>query len=170
MVIEEGRKYKLRFNASPEQLHPAEKELYSEFIPCSMDRVADKVWVKFVGPMLLGSHDVLKLSELEKSPLVSEVVDYVPGYKVGRIVELKRECLGNIAGTKGVVYENYGEGGCSVIFENGAYDGFSPSDQRLCLKYAENSYSKLEKYQFTTVSKLVVDFKNGLFNESLGIK
>ncbi len=44
--------------------------------------------------------------------------------KVGTICKLKVDCLGNKAGTLGVVFYNYGDG-IQAIFENGGYDGFS---------------------------------------------
>jgi len=44
--------------------------------------------------------------------------------KVGTICKLKVDCLGNKAGTLGVVFYDYGDG-FQAIFENGNYDGFS---------------------------------------------
>ena len=44
--------------------------------------------------------------------------------KVGTICKLKVDCLGNKAGTLGVVFNDYGDG-FQVIFENGSYDGIS---------------------------------------------
>jgi hypothetical protein len=38
--------------------------------------------------------------------------------RVGTILSLKRECLGNAVGSKGVVFYDYGSG-FQVIFENG---------------------------------------------------
>lgn len=43
---------------------------------------------------------------------------------VDTVVKLRQECLGNPAGTLGVIFYNYGDG-FQAIFENGNYDGFS---------------------------------------------
>ena len=92
-------------------------------------------------------------------------------YSVGTIVTLGRECLGNAAGSKGVVYEHYSIGnetcGCSIIFPNGNYDGFSEK----CLELFEvNPVGKselLSDYIFENVSVLDRDFKRGLFERYL---
>ena len=52
--------------------------------------------------------------------------------EVGSIVQLNKAMLGNDKGTYGICYEEYRIGsveGCSFIFENGKYDGFSPVEQ-----------------------------------------
>ena len=87
---------------------------------------------------------------------------------IGDTVVLLREVLGNDAGTKGVVYEEYdlGDGpGASVIFENGNYDGFSVDDQKNFLHHVGH-YNPCENYQFTNVMQLSRDFDAGFFNDA----
>lgn len=87
--------------------------------------------------------------------------------KVGTIVELLRPMLGNKAGVKGVVYENYNIGhgpGISVIFVNGEYDGFSVDERKFLKKVGFNK--KLSYYIFTNVMKLSNDFRDGFFNDA----
>ena len=77
--------------------------------------------------------------------------------KVGTIVKLKLACLGNKAGTRGVVFLDYGTG-FQAIFENGNYDGFSEminmphdmSEAGLFLDYV-GFCKELESYQFQNV-------------------
>jgi len=95
--------------------------------------------------------------------------------KVGTICKLKVDCLGNKAGTLGVVYYNYGEG-VQAIFENGSYDGFSstrplpsaiPSEGQIEADYflEEVGFEEsLASYQFTNVIQLSTDYRNGLFD------
>lgn len=65
------------------------------------------------------------------------------------------------------MYETYsdfeGRGtACSVIFENGEYDGFSVRDQQEFFEYVKDvDFS----YNFTNVMKLSRDFDSGLFNK-----
>jgi hypothetical protein len=92
-------------------------------------------------------------------------------FRIGDIVSLKTSCLFNTAGTLGVVYEQYedfdypDELGISVIFENGAYDGFSFDEQKVFLQL-EGSAKEEEilNYQFTNVLQVEKDFRNGLWN------
>ena len=88
--------------------------------------------------------------------------------QVGSIYRLKRDILGNSAGTIGVVYEIYGDldggprPGMSLIFPNGNYDGFSFDEQDLFLEECgfcrECSY-----YKFKNVMVLSRDFTLGYF-------
>jgi hypothetical protein len=87
---------------------------------------------------------------------------------VGSIVQLKISCLNNKPGTIGVCYETYNLGrcynlgtpGCSIIFENGSYDGFSADEQKEFLTHVSDSDLV---YKFTNVMKLAEDFRKGLF-------
>jgi len=92
---------------------------------------------------------------------------------VGTLVRLKRECLGNPIGVKGVVYEDYGSG-VSVIFENGRYDGFSSisseafgnlSDIEFIL-FIDGFCPSIASYEFKNVGTLERDFRQGLFSEA----
>ena len=87
---------------------------------------------------------------------------------VGSIVRLKKECLGNPAGTTGICYEVYelgGREGHSFIFENGRYDGFSPKEVDMFLEEL-GSYMPFEGYQFKNVIQLTEDFRRGVFDEA----
>jgi len=91
--------------------------------------------------------------------------------QVGTIVKLKRDCLGNPAGTIGVVFYDYGDG-FQAIFKNGNYDGFSTK------YHIDNTFQTeadfiLEKigfepalsgYQFKNVCQVSLDFHNGVFD------
>lgn len=101
--------------------------------------------------------------------------------KVGTICKLKVDCLGNEAGTLGVVFYEYGDG-FQVIFENGKYDGFSstrrmpshlPSQAKIEADYflEEVGFEEsLAGYQFKNVSQVSEDYRNGLFNIAWGKK
>jgi hypothetical protein len=94
--------------------------------------------------------------------------------EVGAIVKLKRECLGNPAGTIGVVFYNYGDG-FQAIFENGNYDGFSlvsrmpvggkeeqPTEANYFLEEVGLA-PFLDNYQFKNVIQVESDFRQGIF-------
>ena len=87
--------------------------------------------------------------------------------KIGTLVKLKVNLLGNSAGAIGICYEQYNIGellGCSFIFENSNYDGFSFEEQNLFLE--EIGYYPLN-YNFINVMKLNDDFNKGIFKEAL---
>jgi hypothetical protein len=89
--------------------------------------------------------------------------------RVGTIVKLKVNCLGNLAGTLGVVFYDYGDG-IQAIFENGNYDGFST--KRKAHEQTEEEYfleevgfeESLACYQFKNVVSVARDYKIGRFN------
>lgn len=88
---------------------------------------------------------------------------------IGTVYKLKKECLGNPAGTIGVVFNNYedfdepNKMGCQVIFENGEYDGFSVKDREIFLEQVGFSPSN-SNYRFKNVMELNKDFKDGYWN------
>ena len=87
-------------------------------------------------------------------------------FKVGNIVRVGKACLGNSAGSYAVCYETYeivGEPGCSLVFQNGRYDGFSKSDLILFDVRLRGHCEGLESYQFVNVVKLESDFREGKF-------
>jgi hypothetical protein len=97
--------------------------------------------------------------------------------KVGTVCKLKVDCLGNKAGTLGVVFNEYddeGGAGFQAIFENGNYDGFSTTRKTLHpgTKGTEAEYfleevgfeQSLAGYQFRNVMQVAADFKKGLFD------
>lgn len=91
--------------------------------------------------------------------------------KVGTICKLKVDCLGNKAGTLGVVFYDYGDG-FQAIFENGNYDGFERERAGLYEEKTEADHfleevgfeESLAGYQFKNVLQVVADYKHGLFN------
>ena len=87
--------------------------------------------------------------------------------KKGTVVKLKTSCLDNPPETVGVCYEEYniGESGAgSVIFANGNYDGFSPSEQEEFLVKIGFDYD-IANYQFKNVMQLSKDYSNGVFDK-----
>jgi hypothetical protein len=84
---------------------------------------------------------------------------------VGTIVRLKVPCLGNDAGARGYVFNNYGDG-CQVIFPNGEYDGFGdrPDSEEVNVFLDVVGKSDLP-YNFTNVMRLSRDFDNHYFKE-----
>ena len=97
--------------------------------------------------------------------------------KVGTICKLKVDCLGNKAGTLGVVFYDYGDG-FQAIFENGNYDGFSTTAMLGGFgvpgygKTTEETYfleevgfePSLGGYLFRNVMQVSGDYRHGLFN------
>lgn len=84
---------------------------------------------------------------------------------VGDVVEINTAMLGCMPGAIGVVYEEYdigGGAGASVILENGAYDGFSPEEQRMFLKKI-GKCDAVKGYVFKNVIRLEQDFQQGFF-------
>ena len=78
----------------------------------------------------------------------------------GSIVKLRKDLLGNKAGTVGVCYNTYQIGnhqGSGFIFENGNHDGFSPDEQLEFLRLVGQS-AEIAEYQFTNVIQLSADF------------
>ena len=92
--------------------------------------------------------------------------------RVGTIVKLRRECLGNPVGTIGVVFYNYSDGS-QVIFKNGEYDGFNETDSVVVFgDKTEKEYfleeirfeQKLSEYQFKNVMQVSTDYDKGMFD------
>jgi hypothetical protein len=86
---------------------------------------------------------------------------------VGDIVTVGRRCLSNPAGARAVVIEEYelaGRPGWSLLFENGAYDGFSPSDLELFEVAHVGHEPRLDGYEFTAATRLFQDYRRGLFS------
>jgi len=96
-------------------------------------------------------------------------------FKVGSLIKLKEQCLGNPHGTVGYVYETYidynyqNQKGISIIFPNGNYDGFSYNDQHIFIDPEFNQETDF-KYEFKNVMKLSYDFNRGFFNKVLNIE
>jgi hypothetical protein len=94
--------------------------------------------------------------------------------RLGSVVKLTCYCLGNSAGTVGLVINDYGTG-VQVIFPNGEYDGFSRVNAKslgykseIDLFLTEEDWDKeLALYEFTTVIQLDDDFRRGVFDKVL---
>ena len=92
--------------------------------------------------------------------------------KVGTIVKLKVDCLGNPKGTLGVVFYDYGDGS-QAIFKNGSYDGFSETSKMSKNGEIEAEFflekvgfcDNLVDYQFKNVIAVEQDFRKGIFSE-----
>lgn len=99
--------------------------------------------------------------------------------KVGTICKLRVECLGNEAGTLGVVFNDYGDG-FQVIFENGNYDGFSTQVKMMggsgrdpLMQSEESAYleevgfeESLARYKFRHVTQVSEHYRQGKFNRA----
>jgi len=69
-------------------------------------------------------------------------------------------------GERGVCFEVYtlaGRPGYSFIFESGRYDGFSPCDVATFFEITETISPSVARYDFTNVSRLMRDFREGIF-------
>ena len=85
--------------------------------------------------------------------------------KLGDIVELLTPCLGNLPGTRGIVFHVFDEDVAQVIFPNGEYDGFNwRTDDGDWFKTHGNVPLT---YVFTNVMQLRKDFNEGKFNDYL---
>lgn len=93
--------------------------------------------------------------------------------KVGDVVRVAHSCLGNPAGTIAVVVEVYdraalriglGEG-VTLLFRNGAHDGFSPDDQLAFGVERLGHRPTLAHYHHQSASRLWTDWRAGLFAE-----
>lgn len=85
----------------------------------------------------------------------------------GDVVELSVDCLGNLKGTIGVVYDEYRLGnhfGVSVIFPNSNYDGFSAEEQETFFTPSVVKHDDIiAEYNFTHTIRLSEHFREGKF-------
>lgn len=96
-------------------------------------------------------------------------MDIYPEITVGTLVTAKR--WGGVCseGERGVCYEVYTLGnrlGYGILFEQGKYDGFSPSEVELVLEVHPVTAASIEGYQFENVGKLSQDYLAGQFKEA----
>lgn len=85
--------------------------------------------------------------------------------QIGSIVRLKKHCLGNSPGAVGVAVEKYEIAmfpGFVIIFENGAFDGFSKSEQEIWLEEI-GIHGPTASYMFLNAMRLSADFDHELF-------
>jgi hypothetical protein len=89
--------------------------------------------------------------------------------QVGTLVVAKRTSGVCVTGERGVCYEVYqlgGRQGYGIIFEGGRHDGFSPEDVAMFLDVTDQVCPAVTGYQFTNVSRLLDDFRNGRFADA----
>lgn len=89
--------------------------------------------------------------------------------KVGDIVTVGRRCMGNPEGARAVVYEIYDIGhgpSPSLLFPNGAHDGFPAADLALFDVGLVGHEPTLADYRFANVIRLHQDWRDGLFDEA----
>jgi hypothetical protein len=89
--------------------------------------------------------------------------------QVGSIVIARRETTLCKAGEPGVCYEVYTlarRPGWSIIFERGAYDGWSPDEFALCLFSTGQVCQDVASYQFSNVTALRRDYEAGCFDSA----
>lgn len=91
--------------------------------------------------------------------------------QIGHVVKLKTQCLNNVVGTLGVVVDAYNfpasnglHYGYTIIFENGAYDGFAEEDEVDTFLEILSVCEPLSSYKFRNVDQLWKDYKRGYFD------
>jgi hypothetical protein len=85
---------------------------------------------------------------------------------VGDIVVVGKPCMGNPAGARAVVIEEYDLGrGASwtLLFQNGNFDGFPPRDLALFDVSHVGHHPALASYHYTNALRLTADWRNGFF-------
>ena len=86
--------------------------------------------------------------------------------RVGSLVIARRTTGVCDAGERGVCYEEYtleNRPGWSFIFESGRHDGFSPEEVALILEDTGDICREVADYEFTSVMRLMSDFRRGRF-------
>lgn len=91
-------------------------------------------------------------------------------FPVGMVVATSKRVLGNLPGARAVVYEQYRISaqhyGVSLLFQNGAYDGFCEWSVDACEINPVRLDPVCAAYRFDNVSKLVEDFHRGVFSSA----
>lgn len=93
-------------------------------------------------------------------------------FPIGMRCTVGSECLGNSQNCSAVVYEHYffaGHRGISLLFPNGAFDGFSANEIDAWGVVPKSRCPNVSHYKFESVVKLRQDFKAGRFNLALGL-
>lgn len=87
--------------------------------------------------------------------------------RVGDVVTVGKPCLGNPAGSRAVVVELYdlGDGvtSPSLLFANGAHDGFPPRDLEAFDVRLVAHESQLSEYRFVNAVRLYEDWRLNVF-------
>ncbi len=90
--------------------------------------------------------------------------------QVGDIVVVGRRTGINAANARAIVVEHYRlkeagaeRDGWTLLFDNGAADGFSPSDCELLEVQTVGHEAAFASYRFLSMSRLDADFRRGIF-------
>jgi hypothetical protein len=89
--------------------------------------------------------------------------------RVGTLVKLAVQCMGNPIDAIGICYEVYDFGdrpGYGIIFENGQHDGFAPDEVESFLNII-GFCGDASNYEFTNVIRLLKDFNDGFFDSAI---
>lgn len=94
--------------------------------------------------------------------------------RVGDLVRVARSCMGNLEGALALVVERYdraamrvGSGiGTTLLFPNGAHDGFSPKDLDVFGVTRVRHLPAFAKYRWASSMRLAYEFTNGHFTEA----
>jgi len=89
-----------------------------------------------------------------------------PAIQIGSLAIATRASGVCDVGERGVCYEMYelaGRPGCSFLFEQGRYDGFSPEDVAMFLTITGEVCAAVADYQFINVARLTRDWAHGRF-------
>ena len=89
-----------------------------------------------------------------------------PAIQVGSLAIATRASDVCNVGERCVCYEVYalgGRPGCSFLFEQGRYDGFSPEDVAMFLTITGEVCAAVADYQFSNVVRLTRDWAQGRF-------
>ena len=90
--------------------------------------------------------------------------------RVGTLAVAKRDSGVCKTGEYGVCYEVHtleDRPGYSFIFKRGGFDGFSPRDVETFLKVFDLVAPSVTSYTFTSVGRLLQDYRAGRFAEAL---
>ena len=90
----------------------------------------------------------------------------LPAIQIGSLAIATRASGVCDVGERGVCYEVYalgGRPGCSFLFEQGRYDGFSPEDVAMFLTITGEVCAAVADYQFINVVRLTRDWAQGRF-------
>jgi hypothetical protein len=94
--------------------------------------------------------------------------DRLRPFRVGDIVTVAEPCMGNPAGARAIVVEQYElahRDGWMLLFPNGNSDGFSFDDCSLFGVRHAGHDSSLANYRFLNVTRLLADWRGGLFRD-----
>lgn len=90
--------------------------------------------------------------------------------RVGDVVVVERACMRNHPRARALVVEEYDRGdteggryGVTLLFENGEFDGFSPTDVEIFGVVYVAHNPKLAAYKFVNVTRLESDYHRGVF-------